>query len=77
MTFGQADTMGSKTWKVETLVELLSNVGGLAFSLAAFLQFFFSKRTEYCYDISRLKRFFYFAKEDDSLDNKNSADYLG
>ena len=64
LTLGQASVTMSRTWNVDSLFDVLSNIGGLAVSVVGFFQFCFSPRTEYSYDISRLKRFYYFAKED-------------
>lgn len=62
MSFGQNALVGTKTWTKKSIFDLISDIGGLGISIAAFLQFCLSKRTEYCYDVSRMKRFFYFAK---------------
>ena len=61
----------SRTWNVDSIFDVLSNIGGLAVSVVGFFQFCFSPRTEYSYDISRLKRFYYFAKEDQESNNEN------
>ena len=53
----------TKTWQVSTIAGLLSNVGGLAVSIATFLRILFVHRTKYSYDINRLRRFFYIKKK--------------
>ena len=62
----------SRTWNVDSIFDVLSNIGGLTVSVVGFFQFCFSPRTEYSYDISRLKRFYYFAKEDHESNNENA-----
>ena len=64
----------SRTWNVDSLFDLLSNVGGLAVSVVGIFQFCFSPRTEYSYDISRLKRFYYFEKEDQDRGNEENGE---
>ena len=65
MTLGQDSSSVTQEWKESSFVELISNLGGIGFTVAAVLSFLFEDRTRYVYDMSRLKRFFYFAKEDE------------
>ena len=45
MTFGQGNSTNYKTWTVTTLVDILSDVGGLAVSIESFFQLIFGHRT--------------------------------
>ena len=66
----------TKTWTVSTVLGILSDVGGIAVSLTAFLRVLFVHRTKYSYDINRLKRFFYIKKkvmDDNGNDDKEET----
>ena len=69
LTLGQGNMVRTKTWTVATVASLLSEIGGFAVSTVSILRLLFGSRTQYSYDISRLKRFFYHKKQDSEISN--------
>ena len=76
LTLGQADSYSNVFWTESSWIDLIESLGGIGFTTAAVLSFCFQERTKYCYDISRLKRFFYFAKDEDDPEQSSVDDNL-
>ena len=54
------------------ITDVLAKIGGLVVTVIGLMQICLAGNTQYSYDISRLKRFFYFERIDEDADSSSN-----
>ena len=76
VSLGQHPQIKSVTYQKVYLTDVIAKIGGIGVTLLGLLSICLSGHTQFSYDISRLKRFFYFEKISKERDRALSRDLL-